>query len=65
MNNNKKIHAFFNASNDTSNIENVFVPASRLKSLRIAKTIQPAQRATFNEVFQNVRAELLNSKNNG
>ncbi len=62
MNNNKKIHAFFNASNDTSNVDNVFTPASRLKSLRIAKTIQPAQRATFNEVFQNVRAELLTIK---
>lgn len=62
MNNNKKIHAFFNASNDTFNIENVFIPASKLKSLRIAKTIQPAQRATFNEVFQNVRAELLTIK---
>ena len=62
MNNNKKIHAFFNASNDTSNIENVFIPESELKSLRIAKTIQPAQRATFNEVFQNVRAELLTIK---
>ncbi len=65
MNNNKKIHAFFNASNDTSNVDNVFIPASRSKSLKIAKTIQPAQRATFNEVFQNVREELLNSKNNG
>ena len=62
MNNNKKIHAFFNASNDTSNIDNVFIPASKLKSLRIAKTIQPEQRATFNEVFQNVRAELLTIK---
>jgi hypothetical protein len=62
MNNNKKIHAFFNASNDTSDIDNVFIPASKLKSLRIAKTIQPAQRATFNEVFQNVRAELLTIK---
>ena len=62
MNNNKKIHAFFNASNDTSNIENVFIPASKIKSLRIAKTIQPAQRATFNEVFQNVREELLTIK---
>lgn len=62
MNNNKKIHAFFNASKDTSNIENAFIPASELKSLRIAKTIQPAQRATFNEVFQNVRAELLTIK---
>jgi hypothetical protein len=62
MNNNKKIHSFFNASNDTSNVENVFVPASKLKSLRIAKTIQPTQRATFNEVFQNVRAELLTIK---
>ncbi len=62
MNNNKKIHAFFNASNDTSNIENVFIPESELKSLKIAKTIQPAQRATFNEVFQNVRAELLTIK---
>ena len=62
MNNNKKIHAFFNDSNDTSNIENVFIPESELKSLRIAKTIQPAQRATFNEVFQNVRAELLTIK---
>lgn len=62
MNNNKKIHAFFNVSNDTSNIDNVFIPASRLKSLRIAKTIQPEQRATFNEVFQNVRAELLTIK---
>ncbi len=62
MNNNKKIHAFFNASNDTSNIDNVFIPASRSKSLRIAKTIQPAQRATFNEVFQNVREELLTIK---
>jgi hypothetical protein len=62
MNNNKKIHAFFNASNDTSDIDNVFIPASKIKSLRIAKTIQPAQRATFNEVFQNVRAELLTIK---
>ncbi len=62
MNNNKKIHAFFNASNDTSNIDNIFVPASKSKSLRIAKTIQPAQRATFNEVFQNVREELLTIK---
>ena len=62
MNNNKKIHAFFNASNGTSNVDNVFVPESKLKSLRIAKTIQPAQRATFNEVFQNVRAELLTIK---
>ena len=62
MNNNKKIHAFFNASKDTSNVENVFIPASELKSLRIAKTIQPEQRATFNEVFQNVRAELLTIK---
>jgi len=62
MNNNKKIHAFLNASNDTSNVENVFIPASRSKSLRIAKTIQPAQRATFNEVFQNVREELLTIK---
>ena len=62
MNNNKKIHAFFNASNDTSNVENVFIPESELKSLKIAKTIQPAQRATFNEVFQNVRAELLTIK---
>jgi hypothetical protein len=62
MNNNKKIHAFFNASNDTSDIDNVFIPASKLKSLRIAKTIQPAQRATFNEVFQNVRTELLTIK---
>ena len=62
MNNNKKIHAFFNASNDTSDIDNVFIPASKLKSLRIAKTIQPEQRATFNEVFQNVRTELLTIK---
>ncbi len=62
MNNNKKIHAFFNASNDTSNVDNVFIPESRSKSLRIAKTIQPAQRATFNEVFQNVKAELLTIK---
>jgi hypothetical protein len=62
MNNNKKIYAFFNASNDTSNIDNVFIPASKIKSLRIAKTIQPAQRATFNEVFQNVREELLTIK---
>ncbi len=62
MNNNKKIHAFFNDSNDTSNVDNVFIPASKLKSLRIAKTIQPAQRATFNEVFQNVRTELLTIK---
>jgi hypothetical protein len=62
MNNNEKIQAFFNASNDTSNVENVFIPASKIKSLRIAKTIQPAQRATFNEVFQNVREELLTIK---
>jgi hypothetical protein len=62
MNNNKKIHAFFNASNYTSNVDNVFIPASRSKSLKIAKTIQPAKRATFNEVFQNVRAELLTIK---
>jgi hypothetical protein len=55
MNTNKRIDSFFKRFTSTSVEDNTFVPHDKKKSLRIAKTIEPENRASFNEVFENVR----------
>lgn len=54
-----KIHSFFNRSKASNLLENTFIPNTERKSLRIAKTVQPDERLTFNEVFINARKELM------
>ena len=54
-----KIHSFFNRSKASNLPENTYTPNTDRKSLRIAKTVQPDERATFNEVFINARKELM------
>jgi hypothetical protein len=58
MDTNTRIKAIFNRFKSTSLPENVFIPhkeKSSVESLKIAKTIEPENRASFNEVFENVR----------
>lgn len=58
MKNQEKIHAFFNPSNDVEVPDNVFTPKKQLNTLKIARTIQPKERATFNEVYENAFNQL-------
>ena len=58
MKNQEKIHAFFNPSNNVEVPDNVFTPKKQLNTLKIARTIQPKERATFNEVYQNAFNQL-------
>jgi len=53
-----KIHAFFNPSNERLFLDNEYTPPKGQNGLRIAKTIQPEEKATFNEVFENAKNEL-------
>ncbi len=58
MKNQEKIHAFFNPSKNVKVPDNVFTPKKQLNTLKIARTIQPKERATFNEVYQNAFNQL-------
>jgi hypothetical protein len=54
-----KIHSFFNRSKASNLTENTYTPNTERKPLRIAKTVQPDEQASFNEVFINARKELM------
>ncbi len=56
----EKIHAFFNPSKNVNVPDNVFIPKKAINTLKIARTIQPKERATFNEVYQNAFNQLKN-----
>jgi len=58
MKNQEKIHAFFNPSNNVEVPDNVFTPKKATNALKIARTIQPKERVTFNEVYQNAFNQL-------
>ena len=54
-----KIQAFFNRSKAFNLPENTYTPTKGLNGIRIAKTVQPDEKATFNEVFINARKQLM------
>ncbi len=60
MKNQEKIHAFFNPSKNVNVPDNVFTPKKATNTLKIARTIQPKERATFNEVYENAFNQLKN-----
>ena len=58
MNNNKSIYKAFNRfkkSNDTSTPENEYEP---LNTLKIARTVTPKDRPTFNETMNHIHNQL-------
>ena len=58
MNNNKSIYKAFNAfkkSNDTSTPDNEYKPLERK---RIASTVIPTNRTTFNETMKHIHNQL-------
>jgi hypothetical protein len=55
----QKIHSFFNRSNERLFLPNEYTPPRGQKGLRIAKTVQPSKRASFNEVYKNAKEQLL------
>ena len=55
----EKIHAHFNRFNKSLFLPNEYTPPKGQKGLRIAKTVKPDEVATFNEVFINVKRQLL------
>ena len=58
MNTLKKIQKAFNPPNDTLFLDNVYTPPRGSKGLQVAKTVTTGK-ATFNEVFTNVKKQLL------
>ena len=55
------IHKAFNIlkpSNERLFLENEYTPPTGQGGLRIAKTIQPKERASFNDTFINVKNQL-------
>ena len=59
MNTLQKIHKAFNAPNERLFLPNVYTPPKGLTGLKVAKTIQPSEHATFNEVYKNAKECLL------
>ena len=59
MNIQQKIHKAFNPSNERLFLPNKYTPPKGQKGLRIAKTVHPEKRATFNEVYKNAKEQLL------
>ena len=55
----QKIHAFFNRSKDVKLEDNVFIPAPTKQGIRIAKTVQPDERLTYNETFEYINKQLI------
>ena len=55
----EKIHKFFNPSNERLFLPNEYVPPKGQNGLRIQKTVQPDERASFNEVYKNAKEQLL------
>jgi len=63
MNTTDKINKFFRSVlNDSSErlfLENEYTPPKGANGLRVKETVQPDHRATFNEVYQNAKKQLL------
>ncbi len=55
----QKIHSFFNSSNERLFLPNEYTPPKGQNGLKIAKTVQPEKRASFNEVYLNAKTQLL------
>jgi hypothetical protein len=56
------IHKAFNSLKTSSEqlfLPNEYTPPRGQKGLRIAKTVQPSKRASFNEVYKNAKEQLL------
>ena len=62
MNNNEKIQAFLSRFKSDESEDNVFTPKNELKRLKIAKTIQPAERMSYSDTFKHINNEINKSK---
>jgi uncharacterized membrane protein len=54
----KWLNQFRSPQTNEKEVDNVFIPNEGKSALRIAKTIVPDERASFNETFQGARREL-------
>jgi uncharacterized membrane protein len=54
----KWLNQFRSVQTDEKEVSNVFIPNEGKSTLRIAKTIVPDERASFNETFQSANREL-------
>ena len=62
MNNNEKIQAFLSRFKSIELEDNVFIPKNKLKSLKIAKTIQPNERMSYSDTFKHINNEINKNK---
>jgi uncharacterized membrane protein len=54
----KWLNQFRSPQTHDNEVENTYIPHEGKSTLRIAKTILPDERASFNETFQSARREL-------
>ena len=54
----KWLKQFRSVQTNDNEVENTYIPHEAQSTLRIAKTIVPDERASFNETFQSARREL-------
>jgi uncharacterized membrane protein len=54
----KWLNQFRSPQTNENEVDNVFIPAEGKSTLRIAKTIVPDERTSFNETFQSANREL-------
>jgi uncharacterized membrane protein len=54
----KWLNQFRSVQTHEKEVDNVFIPNEGRSTLRIAKTIVPDERASFNETFQSANREL-------
>lgn len=54
----QKIYKAFNPPNEQLFLPNVHTPPKGSKGLRIKKTVQPGERASYSETFENINKQL-------
>ena len=58
INTTKLIERFFSPPNDGLFLPNEYTPPKGIEGLRIEKTVEPDERAGFNEVYKNAKEQL-------
>lgn len=58
MNTTQKIVAFFSPSNEELFLPNEYTPPKGLSAVKQVKTIQPDERASYTDTFENINKQL-------